>query len=122
MDTKPERRFLLIGWLMGVEQNSVFLSRILVVGCVGLSDCEELLGVGFFLGGLFLSLKNNEGRYPVGGGKCLTFCHKFVILDTKNRHQMVTLYYYVSLLGKLFSNFPDSLSLKFLSSPVSVNR
>jgi hypothetical protein len=121
-----------------------------------------------------LSLKNNEGRYPVGGGKCLTFCHKFVILDTKNRHQMVTLYNiqvtdyillfvigislnvtfnqvllgssprrptkginslqkftkcnhlncynYVSLLGKLFSNFPDSLSLKFLSSPVSVNR
>jgi len=122
MDTKPERKLLLIGWLMGVEQNSVFLSRILVVGCVGLSDCEELLGVGFFLGGLFLSLKNNEGRYPVGGGKCLTFCHKFVILDTKNRHQMVTLYYYVSLLGKLFSNFPDSLSPKFLSSPVRVNR
>ena len=127
-----------------------------------------------FLGGLFLSLKNNEGRYPVGGGKCLTFCHKFVILDTKNRHQMVTLYNiqvtdyillfvvgislnvtfnqvvrgsiprrptkginilhkftkcnhlnyynYVSLLGKLFSNFPDSLSLKSLSSPVRVNR
>ena len=46
MDTKPERKFLLIGWLMGVEQNSVFLSSILVVGCVGLSDCEELLGVG----------------------------------------------------------------------------
>ena len=45
MDTKPERRFLLIGWLMGVEQNSVYLSRILVVGCVGLFDCEELLGV-----------------------------------------------------------------------------
>jgi len=45
LDTKSERRFLLIGWLMGVEQNSVFLSRILVVGCVGLSDCEELLGV-----------------------------------------------------------------------------
>ena len=46
MDTKPERKFLLIGWLMGVEQNSVSLSSILVVGCVGLSDCEELLGVG----------------------------------------------------------------------------
>jgi len=45
MDTMPERKFLLIGWLMGVEQNSVFLSRILVVGFVGLSDCEELLGV-----------------------------------------------------------------------------
>ena len=45
MDTKPERKFLLIGWLMGVEQNSVYLSRILVVGCVGLSDYEELLGV-----------------------------------------------------------------------------
>jgi hypothetical protein len=45
MDTKPERKFLLIGWLMGVEQNSGFLSRILVVGFVGLSDCEELLGV-----------------------------------------------------------------------------
>ena len=44
MDTKPERKLLLIGWLMGVEQNSVFLSRILVVGCVGLSDCEELVG------------------------------------------------------------------------------
>jgi len=43
--TKPERKFLLIGWLMGVEQNSVYLSRILVVSCVGLSDCEELLGV-----------------------------------------------------------------------------
>ena len=46
MDTKSEIKVLLIGWLMGVEQNSVFLSRILVVGCVGLSDCEELLGVG----------------------------------------------------------------------------
>jgi len=34
MDTKPERKFLLLGWLMGVEQNSVFLSRILVVGVV----------------------------------------------------------------------------------------
>ena len=45
MDTKPEIKFLLIGGLMGVEQNSVYLSRILVVGCVGLSDCEELLGV-----------------------------------------------------------------------------
>ena len=45
LDTKSERRFLLIGWLMGVEQNSVYLSRILVVSCVGLSDCEELLGV-----------------------------------------------------------------------------
>ena len=126
------------------------------------------------MGGLFLSLKNNEGGYPVGGGRCLTFYHKFTILDTKNRHQMVTLYNiqvtdyillfvigislnvtfnqvllgssprrptkginslqkftkcnhlncynYVSLLGKLFSNFPDSLSIKFLSSPVSVNR
>ena len=126
------------------------------------------------MGGLFLSLKNNEGGYPVGGGRCLTFCHKFVILDTKNRHQMATLYKiqvtdyillfvvgislnvtfnqvllgssprrptkginslqkftkcnhlncynYVSLLGKLFSNFPDSLSPKFLSSPVRVNR
>ena len=138
----------------------------------GCSEC--FCELDFFLGGLFLSLKNNEGRYNVGGGKCLTFCHKFVILDTKNRHQMVTLYNiqvtdyimlfvvgislnvtfnqvllgssprrptkeinslqkftkcnhlncynYVSLLGKLFSNFPDSLSLKFLSSPVSVNR
>ena len=45
MDTKFERGFLLIGWLMGVEQNSVYLSRILVVSCVGLCDCEELLGV-----------------------------------------------------------------------------
>ena len=44
LDTKSERRFLLIGWLMGVEQNSVYLSRILVVGCVGLYDCEELVG------------------------------------------------------------------------------
>ena len=43
MDTKPERRFLLIGWLMGVEQNSVYLSRILVVGCGGLYDCVELV-------------------------------------------------------------------------------
>jgi len=45
MDTKPERKLLLIGWLMGVEQNSVSLSSILVAGFVGLSDCEELLGV-----------------------------------------------------------------------------
>jgi len=45
MDTKPERKVLLIGWLMGVEQNSVSLSSILVVGFVGLSDCEKLLGV-----------------------------------------------------------------------------
>jgi len=45
MDTKSEIKVLLIGWLMGVEQNSVFLSRILVVGCVGLSECEELLRV-----------------------------------------------------------------------------
>ena len=44
LDTKSERRFLLIGWLMGVEQNSVYLSRILVVGCVGLSYCEKLVG------------------------------------------------------------------------------
>jgi len=44
LDTKSERRFLLIGWLMGVEQNSVYLSRILVVGCGGLYDCEELVG------------------------------------------------------------------------------
>ena len=44
MDTKPERKFLLIGWLMGVEQNSVFLSRILVVGCGGLSDLSRTIG------------------------------------------------------------------------------
>ena len=44
LDTKSERRFLLIDWLMGVEQNSVYLSRILVVGCGGLYDCEELVG------------------------------------------------------------------------------
>ena len=43
MDTKPERKLLLIGWLMGVEQNSVYLSRILVVGCAGLFECEELV-------------------------------------------------------------------------------
>ena len=43
LDTKSERRFLLIGWLMGVEQNSVYLSRILVVGCGGLYDCVELV-------------------------------------------------------------------------------
>ena len=47
MDTKSERRFLLIGWLRGVEQNLVYLSRILVVGCGGLYDCEELVGVTF---------------------------------------------------------------------------
>ena len=45
METNPERKFLLIGWLMGVEQNSVYLAKILVVGCVRLSDGEELLGV-----------------------------------------------------------------------------
>ena len=45
MDNKPERRSLLIDWLMGVEQNSVDLSRILVVGCRGLYDCEELVVV-----------------------------------------------------------------------------
>ena len=33
----------LIDWLMGVEQNSVYLSIILVVGCTGLSECEELV-------------------------------------------------------------------------------
>ena len=44
MDNKPERRSPLIDWLMGVEQNSVYLSRILVVGCAGLFDCEELVG------------------------------------------------------------------------------
>ena len=43
MDAKSERRFLPIGWLMGVEQNSVYLSRILLVGCGRLYDCEELV-------------------------------------------------------------------------------
>ena len=43
MDNKPERRSPLIDWLMGVEQNSVYLSRILVVGCAGLFECEELV-------------------------------------------------------------------------------
>ena len=47
MDNKPERRSPLIDWLMGVEQNSVYLSRILVVGCAGLFDCEELVGVNY---------------------------------------------------------------------------
>jgi len=45
MDNKPERRSPLIDWLMGVEQNSVYLSIILVVGCAGLSDCEELVRI-----------------------------------------------------------------------------
>ena len=45
MENKPERRPLLIDWLMGVEQNSADLSRILVVGYKGLSDCEELVVV-----------------------------------------------------------------------------
>ena len=45
MVNKPERRSPLIDWLMGVEQNSVYLSIILVVACAGLSDCEELVGV-----------------------------------------------------------------------------
>ena len=45
MDNKPERRFPLIDWLMGVKQNSVYLSIILVVGCAGLSDCEELVRI-----------------------------------------------------------------------------
>ena len=45
VDNKPERRSLLIDWLMGVEQNSVYLSIILVVACAGLSDCEELVMV-----------------------------------------------------------------------------
>ena len=45
MVNKPERRSPLIDWLMGVEQNSVNLSIILVVSCVGLSDCKELVGV-----------------------------------------------------------------------------
>ena len=44
MDNKPERRSPLIDWLMGVEQNSVYLSRILVVGCAGLFEYEELVG------------------------------------------------------------------------------
>ena len=35
----------LIDCLMGVEQNSVNLSRILVVGCSGLIECEVLVGV-----------------------------------------------------------------------------
>ena len=43
MVNKPERRSPLIDWLMGVEQNSVYLSIILVVGCTGLSECEELV-------------------------------------------------------------------------------
>ena len=45
LDTKFEIRFLLIDWLMGVEQNSVYLSRILVVGCAGFFECEELVVV-----------------------------------------------------------------------------
>ena len=44
INNKPERRSPLIDWLMGVEQNSVYLSRILVVGCAGVSDCDELVG------------------------------------------------------------------------------
>ncbi len=44
MDNKPERRSPLIDGLMGVEQNSVYLSRILVVGCTGSFECEELSG------------------------------------------------------------------------------
>ena len=44
LDIKSERRFFLIGWLMGVEQNSVYLSRILAAGCGGLYDCVELVG------------------------------------------------------------------------------
>ena len=47
MENKPERRPLLIDWLMGVEQNSVYLSIILVVGCAGLFDCEELVRVTY---------------------------------------------------------------------------
>lgn len=43
MDNKPERRSTLIDWLVGVEQNLVYLSIILVEGCAGLSDCEELV-------------------------------------------------------------------------------
>ena len=42
---KPERRSPIIDWLMGVKQNSVYLSRILVMGCAGLIECEELVGV-----------------------------------------------------------------------------
>ena len=45
MVNKPERRFPLIDWLMGVKQNSVYLSIILVMGCAGLIECEELVGV-----------------------------------------------------------------------------
>ena len=44
MDNKPERKSPLIDWLMGVEQNSVYLSIILVVSCAGGCDCEELVG------------------------------------------------------------------------------
>ena len=42
MVKEPERRSLLIEWLMEVEQNSVYLSIILVVGYAGLFDCEDL--------------------------------------------------------------------------------
>ena len=45
MDTKSKKKVLIIGGLMGGEQNSVSLSSILVVGWVGLSDCEGLVGV-----------------------------------------------------------------------------
>ena len=41
-----------------------------------------------FFGGLSLSQNNKVGGYPVEGGGCLTFCHKFVTLDPNNRHHM----------------------------------
>ena len=47
------------------------------------SDSKQL-----FLGGLCRSQNNILGGYPVGGGRCLTFCHKFVTLDLNNRHHM----------------------------------
>ena len=44
----------------------------------------------FFLGGLCHSLNDEVGGYPVGGGRCLRFCHKFVTLDPKQR-QLLTI-------------------------------
>ena len=72
-----------------------------------------------FVVGICLNVTFNQvvrGSSPHRPTKGINILHKFIKCNHLNY------YNYVSLLGKLFSNFPDSLSLKFLSSPVSVNR
>ncbi len=81
---------------------------------IQVTDYILLFVVGISLNVTFnLVLLGSNPRRPT---KEINSLQKF----TKCNH--LNCYNYVSLLGKLFSNFPDSLSPKFLSSPVRVNR